>query len=348
MSTINPVELTQRVEERYRRYLKTTFYFRDPALRESFEKALEDAGHLYKGPFLESTPVFERGLPPRELFRQLLGVVPDDAFLAAVQGDRPLYKHQEEAIRRIFAGRNVVIATGTGSGKTEAFLYPILLHLFQEFMKEDLCPGVRALVLYPMNALANDQRDRLGSPGGEKIPPGIATVLKRNSSRFEFTFGQYIGDTPEDENDRYRNARIRLDARYPSEQVLRKDMRLKPPHVLLTNYSMLEYLLLRPKDSELFDGGRAKWWTFLVLDEAHQYRGAKGIEMAMLMRRLKQRLRAGGRAGEFRCIATSATIAGGTEDRGDVASFAGLLVFEWVILGFFRQLTAFRSPATCT
>jgi len=79
-------------------------------------------------------------------------------------------------------------------------------------------------------------------------------------------------------------------------------MRNSPPHILLTNYSMLEYLLLRPKDSLLFDHGRAKWWTFLVLDEAHQYRGSRGTEMGMLLRRFKQRLREGGRSDPFRAL----------------------------------------------
>ncbi len=91
---------------------------------------------------------------------------------------------------------------------------------------------------------------------------------------------------------------------------------------------MLEYLLLRPDDSPLFDNGRARWWTFLVLDEAHQYRGSRGIEMAMLLRRLKQRLREGGRSESFRCIATSATLVGGEGDRAAVAKFASDLFGE--------------------
>jgi ATP-dependent helicase YprA (DUF1998 family) len=80
----------------------------------------------------------------------------DSAFLAAVDGARQLYVHQEEAIRRVAAGKNIVVATGTGSGKTECFLYPILLHLYREQMESTptIGPGVRALVLYPMNALA--------------------------------------------------------------------------------------------------------------------------------------------------------------------------------------------------
>lgn len=335
---MNPIKLANQIEERYRLYLKTTFYFKDPALRKSFEEAL-DSGRLSKGPYLEGTPVFKRGQTPPALFESLLGFQPDEGFLKAMQGDRPLYRHQEEAIRRVFNGRNVVVATGTGSGKTEAFLYPILLHLYQEFQAGDLGPGVRALILYPMNALANDQRERLGE---------ICKQLKDSHSPFRFTFGQYIGETPEDENDSHAQDHLAKRACQGSvvengrvihgELVLRTEMRRTPPHILLTNYSMLEYLLLRPDDSPLFDNGQARWWTFLVLDEAHQYRGSQGMEMAMLLRRLKQRLREGGRTEPFRCIATSATLMGGERDIAAVAQFAADLFGEYfsqedVILG---------------
>lgn len=328
---MNPIELALGVEEKYRRYLKTTFYFKDPDFRVSFEEAL-NSGHLSKGPFLETTPVFKRGQTPCQLFQRLLGFRPDGGFLKAVHGDRPLYQHQERAIQNMFHKHNVIVATGTGSGKTESFLYPILLHLYQEFQEGKLCPGVRALILYPMNALANDQRERLGE---------ICKRLKEESSSFRFTFGQYIGETPEDANDSERHAQDHIKERdqkgysivengqvVHGELVLRSEMWKTPPHILLTNYSMLEYLLLRPDDSPLFDHGRARWWTFLVLDEAHQYRGSRGIEMAMLLRRLKQRLRDGGRSEPFRCIATSATLVGGKGDRAAVAKFASDLFGE--------------------
>ena len=328
---MNPLQLAREIEKRYRRYLKTTFYFKDPQLRNSFEEAL-DSGRLSKGPYLEATPVFRRGQTSRALFKSILGTQPDEGFLQAVQGDRALYRHQEESIRRVADGYNVVLATGTGSGKTEAFLLPILLHLYREFQAGTLGPGVRALILYPMNALANDQRDRLGE---------ICKQLKDAHSPFQFTFGQYIGETPDDENDSRRHARDHLADRQQKsysiiengevvhgELVLRSEMRRTPPHILLTNYSMLEYLLLRPDDSPLFDNGRARWWTFLVLDEAHQYRGSKGMEMAMILRRLKQRLKEGGQTEPFRCIATSATLMRGERDKAAVARFAADLFGE--------------------
>lgn len=319
------------MEERYRRYLKTTFHFKDPALRASFERALS-SGRLSRGPFLEATPVFKKGESPRALFERLLGIAPDDGFLEALHNDRPLYSHQAQAIEKAVGGRNVLVATGTGSGKTECFLYSILIHLYRQSMEGPLGPGVRALVLYPMNALANDQRDRLKE---------ICRRLKEQHSSFRFTFGQYIGQTPEDERDSKRRAIDYLAERdrdahsvvengrvVCGELVLRSEMRKTPPQILLTNYSMLEYLLLRPDDSPLFDQGNAEHWRFLVLDEAHQYRGSHGIEMAMLLRRLKQRLREGGRSGPFQCIATSATLMGREDDRAATARFASVLFGE--------------------
>lgn len=309
---MDAIEIAKLIEERYRRYLSTTFYFKDPELRKSFEDALS-SGHLSKGPYLEATAVFKRGQTPRLLFPELLESKLDEGLLNALDGERLLYKHQEEAIQKVHLGRNVVVATGTGSGKTEAFLYPTLLHLYSEFQRSELCPGVRALILYPMNALANDQRERLGK---------ICERLQQENSPFRFSFGQYIGETPEDENDSRRRARDFLANAFPGESVLRSEMRKTPPHILLTNYSMLEYLLLRPDDSPLFDNGNARWWRFLVLDEAHQYRGSRGIEMAMLLRRLKERLREGGCTEPFHCIATSATLVGEKKERQSVADFA--------------------------
>lgn len=309
---LEPLKLADEVEQRYIRYLKTTFYFKDAEFRRSFESAL-DSGHLVKGPYLEATPVYRKeGTTAADLARQFLGDEPDAGFAGALPS-YSLYLHQQNAIRRVCQGRNVIVATGTGSGKTEAYLLPILFHLYKQRLAGQAPAGVRALVLYPMNALANDQRRRLGELG-EKF--------KQGGSGFSFTFGRYTGEAPEREGDTYRKAAARLEDRLAGELVLRNEMRESPPDILLTNYSMLEYLLLRPKDSQLFDEGRGSTWHFLVLDEAHQYRGTKGMEMAMLVRRLKQRLKEGGLTGRLQCIATSASLGRGAQDRAGLANFA--------------------------
>ncbi len=307
------------IHTRYLNYLTTSFYFKDADLRESFKRALNEC-ELMKGPFPESAHDFEKGINARDLAKKCFDA-PDD-MLPALRDD-PLYAHQEQAVRKVHkTQQNVVVATGTASGKTESFLYPILFDLYQQHLDGKLSePGVRALILYPMNALANDQRRRLGE---------ICQALEDANSNFKPTFGQYIGATPEDERDRWRHATTHKENRLAGELVFRKEMRNTPPHILLTNYSMLEYLLIRPDDSELFDDDRGQHWQFIVLDEAHQYRGAKGMEMGMLVRRLKQRLQAGGREHPFRCIATSATLSSGEglEDRESVARFSSTLFGE--------------------
>jgi ATP-dependent helicase YprA (DUF1998 family) len=307
--------LSRALEDTYRSYLRATFHFRDPALRQSFDHALRD-DRLAQGPYVEAIPPFEKHDTLDAVARARASLDLDERTVRALRGDRALYAHQAEAIARIASGRNVVVATGTGSGKTEAFLYPILLHLYRESLRGQRAAGIRALVLYPMNALANDQRDRLRE---------IDRALVDANAPFRFTFGQYIGETPHDDRDSMA-ATTKKNAS-PNELVLRTEMQRAPPDILLTNYSMLEYLLLRPADSQLFDNGNGRWWSFIVLDEAHQYRGAKGIEMAMLLRRLKERIRAGGRQGEIRCIATSATL-GGPDERARIAAFAADLFGE--------------------
>jgi len=315
MPSIEIKDWPKEIRQRYENYLKTLFFFKDPLLRASFERALREGDSLLKEPPPEAHRGFETGMFAHELADECF---PDcSAGLSPALIDRPLYTHQMQAIRTTHIERkNLVVATGTASGKTESFLYPILFELYRQHLEGKLEePGVRAMILYPMNALANDQRERLGS---------ICQDLQEGKSDFKPTFGQYIGQTPNNSKDKKRNAKEQERNRRTNECVFRDEMRQSPPHILLTNYSMLEYLLIRPDDSPLFDGGLGRHWQFLVLDEAHQYRGAKDMEMGMLIRRLKQRLRDGGRQGPIRCITSSR----GDEDKLAVAKFASELFEE--------------------
>ncbi len=332
----------EQIQKRYENYLKTSFFFKDPVLRASFQAALQKEGRLRQGPFPEPARGFDSGMNARDLARECFPEAAGDLFPALM--DKPLHSHQERAIRAAhLESKNVVVATGTASGKTESFLYPILFALYREHLAGELeRPGVRAMILYPMNALANDQRERLGD---------IFGALREAGSGFRPTFGQYIGQTPQNPKDKWRNATWWADNSLPGEMVFRQEMRKAPPHILLTNYSMLEYLLIRPDDSPLFDDGLGAHWRFIVLDEAHQYRGAKGMEMGMLIRRLKQRVREGGRRGPFRCIATSATLSSGESeaDKRIVAEFASELFGEpfsesGIVFGKTRPATAAESP----
>jgi ATP-dependent helicase YprA (DUF1998 family) len=303
----------------YRRYLRSLLPVRDPALAAALAERIGESPLLTKGPILEATPPYRTGVSLREL---IAGGVLHPAFARlggpALPLDRPLYLHQEQAVRKAAAGRNVVVASGTGSGKTECFLLPVLSALTAEHAAGTLGPGVRALLLYPMNALANDQVRRLRQ------------LLAASP---QITFGRYTGDTPE----RAREGASLFEElnpgepRLPGELLSREEMRENPPHLLLTNYAMLEYLLLRPADLDLFEGKHGGHWRFVILDEAHVYDGAKAEEVGMLLRRLRERVgrcAAGAQAG-FQAIATSATV-------GDrplaVMGFASKLFdvpFEW-------------------
>ncbi|WP_448231487.1 DEAD/DEAH box helicase [Microbacterium lacticum] len=295
-TAIDPVAVSQTVAGAYRRYLSSLVSPNDPGIARGLRAAIDTEAErqLVKGPYLEATPPYVKGATAAGLIAE--GVLCKSfATLesASFPLDRPLYSHQEQSIRTIQAGRNCVVATGTGSGKTESFLLPIVDQLLREHEAGTLGAGVRAILLYPMNALANDQLKRLRS-------------LLADTP--QITFGRYTGDT----ENTAEWARKKFAKQFPGQPMLpnellsREQMRTTPPHLLLTNYAMLEYLLLRPQDMELFQStGGSTTWRFIVLDEAHVYDGASGAEVGFLLRRLRERVAGDGK---LQAIATSATV----------------------------------------
>src|ERR1700675_1426659 len=192
-----------------------------------------------------------------------------------------LYSHQWEALQIIGNNRRgIIVATGTGSGKTECYLLPLLHLLTTESPTERAAPGVRAIILFPMNALVEDQMRRLRkllfwlNLATLTEPAGSSSSLKR-----PITFGRYTGDTPVDDSDPDRD-KPKDNIKELGELVTRSQMRRAPPDILVTNFSMLEYSLLRSNDQELFKNPRA--FRMLVLDEVHSYSGTLGAEVAML------------------------------------------------------------------
>lgn len=308
----DPILTSKHLDSSYREYLEATIHFDDPDLQEQLEGILDKPSFLSKGPFLEATPPYLASVTPRQLIGE--GVLCEEITTLGggdpkrFDPDRPLYRHQEEALRMAASGKNYIVVTGTGSGKTECFLLPILNDILREFSESGPADGVRALILYPMNALANDQLKRL-----RELLAGT-----------DITFGRYTGETEQSE----AKARAKWreehgdEARLKNELISREVMRETPPNILLTNYSMLEYLMLRPADEKIFSSSFARSWRHLAIDEAHVYSGALGTEIAYLIRRLKARLaEQAGEAPHLHCYATSATI--GSEDRyPDVAKFA--------------------------
>ena len=282
----------------YERYIYTANLISDqePELQDAFSKRITEGFSVFNGPYVHCTPNYRQGYSLQELIEGKDGVRLSSglASLPVEQFDpsRPLYSHQVAALRILTEGRNLVVATGTGSGKTECFLLPILDHVLKNPGE-----GLRAIIVYPMNALADDQLGRL-----RKLLEKISAI----------TFGRYTGDTPETVEDLERPSEVTANERYT-----RREIRSNPPHILLTNFAMLEYLMLRPRDSEIFAGNRLQ---FIVLDEAHTYSGAQGIEIALLMRRLREYLVKEERDLQF--VLTSATL--GDEDSAteQVAEFA--------------------------
>lgn len=235
---------------------------------------------------------------------------------------RGLFRHQWEAFERtVYKAQNVVVATGTGSGKTECFQLPILYRLLVEPRTVRARRGVRALLVYPLNALVEDQSARLRRllfwinlqfhvSGGPMGP------------RDQITFGRYTGDTPVSVNDHGRKESDEALKGF-GELVYREDMQASPPDILITNFTMLEYMLLREDDRQLFSA--ADLFSFIVLDEIHTYSGTQGMEVAMLLRRLKGFLEDRARKHlHIQCIGTSATV-GDDNVKAKVGEFASTL-----------------------
>ena len=170
---IDPVKTSAGIRDTYLRYLTTTFGLKNPKLAQQFWELARKSEGLFRGPLLEATPKYKQG---KSLFDMLTeGDSPlSQEFMNYAPGlkeaeahnrinlERPLYLHQAKALQKVIGeNRNIVVSTGTGSGKTECFLLPIIDHLLKERASNRLGPGVRALLVYPMNALANDQVARL-------------------------------------------------------------------------------------------------------------------------------------------------------------------------------------------
>ncbi|HWO42132.1 MAG TPA: DEAD/DEAH box helicase, partial [Candidatus Eisenbacteria bacterium] len=289
MTRFSVIESVRHLIEQYRSFIKSSYRLADPALREQFEGHVDRAEVLVKGPYVTLARDFAEGRTLSQIIASGCG----HAKLADLNwpfGDSSLYAHQEDALRAVEAGRNVIVKTGTGSGKTEAFLLPVLSGVLR--LKEEGVQGTKAILLYPMNALANDQLLRLRD-------------LIRDS-KTGITFALYTGESE-------TVAPTIGEPLSGHELTRREDIRRNPPDVLLTNYKQLEFLLVRKADRPLFSSAL----RYVVLDEIHSYRGALATELACLLRRLKARC--GLKKGSIRAIGTSATV---SQDAGGDTALA--------------------------
>jgi ATP-dependent helicase YprA (DUF1998 family) len=380
MQTIG--ETIQEIHHTLCDYLEATYHISNPGLITQRHRLLEEIGVTHQQPYLESTPRYKTeqsfsqlGLPPAAL----------QAFdaVSTAEGDKPLlihdppFHHQAESVLQTLTNeRSLIVMTGTGSGKTECFVLPILGKLANEARDHvdsfQQC-AVRAIILYPMNALVNDQLGRLrllfgdsrvrrlfqnwaGRPArfgrytSRTLYPGVRTVEKDQERlkplgdyyvrHLEIASGLIDGDreaaqrlvvelqkrgkwpAKSDLVEWYGKTGSRWQNRSgafqrcitlpdDAELLTRHEIQTAPPDVLVTNYSMLEYMLMRPIERPIFDATR-KWLgdnphqkLLLVVDEAHLYRGAAGSEVALLIRRLRARLGIG--SDRLQVICTSAS-----------------------------------------
>src|ERR1035441_9519512 len=236
--------------------------------------------------------------------------------------ERSLYEHQWQSFEKVARQhRNLIVATATGSGKTECYLISLLHHLLTESAEKRRQPGIRALLLYPMNALVEDQMHRLRQL--------LFWINLQNyasgKSRRPITFGRYTGATPVASNDRNPERQVSPEALHDlGELIYRSEMQTQPPDILVTNFTMLEYILLRDDDQQLF--AHPECFRFLVLDEVHTYTGTQGMEVALLLRRLRAFLeRKSSQRASFQVIGTSATLPSGNDAKRQTADFASTL-----------------------
>jgi len=276
----------------YDSYIRSFINIRDEHIGSYVDESLR-TGSLWPEPLIQLNPSFEPGddidsLVDREVLHPECAQVfriksgPHDPGLPL-----RLHKHQSDAVRVARNGHNYVLTTGTGSGKSLAYIVPIADHVIRHGSGK----GIRAIVVYPMNALANSQYGELTKFLCHGFPDGKGPV----------TFARYTGQESDEE---------------------RNDIISNPPDILLTNYVMLELILTRPSEQGLVNA--AQGLRFLVLDELHTYRGRQGSDVGLLVRRVADRLSAEG----MQCIGTSATLAGAgafDEQRSHVAEVATTL-----------------------
>lgn len=244
--------LRDRVVQDYRSYIESFVRIRDERI-EKFVRDEFESGVLWPDPILQLNPAYESGPTLDELVTKgTLRPTTANFFRKYDGSPLRLYRHQEQAIAIAQRGEPYVVTTGTGSGKSLTYLVPIYDHILRNQPEKK---GVRALIVYPMNALINSQFE----------------ALKTYRDKF------------------YPDSPVHFD-RYTGQEAQQARQRIQDeqPHILLTNYVMLEYMLLRETE-RVFTNAATANLEFLVLDELHTYRGRQGADVAMLLRRVRER-----------------------------------------------------------
>lgn len=284
-----PSLLAREIQNGIKQFLTTGFEPSDPLFGGVMQRFTEDESRWLKGPYVQLGLPFRTGTRGKKFFERF-------------EMEFPGYFHQEAAWQRFSSDReaaSMLVATGTGSGKTECFLYPILDHCART--KNEKQDGIKALVIYPMNALATDQARR------------FAQVIAQTPVFKGLRVGLFIGGPVG------KDGRGLMVMTATSVITDRATLRKDPPDILLTNYKMLDYLLIRPKDRRLWSKNKPETLRYVVVDELHTFDGAQGTDLALLLRRLRARLETP--ASHLICAGTSATL-GGSADTAPLREYA--------------------------
>lgn len=285
-----PLDLAEQAKTAVKEVLRASYRSSTPAFSDLIGKFVQEPDNLFRGPYLSLDLPYTSAESDAE------------PFPAVPLGHTP-FAHQLETFRRLQpeTPRSTIIATGTGSGKTECFQLPVLDWCRQQADQ----PGIKAIVIYPMNALAEDQARRIAT-----------RIWTSPELKGRVTAGMYADAEPQDASPSMRQ-----------DDVIRsrRAMHESPPDILLTNYRMLDSLLVRPERKGLWEHNRPESLRFLVVDELHTFDGAQGTDLACLIRRLKDRLAVP--KGSLCCIGTSATL-GDQSDTEPIIDYARELFDE--------------------
>lgn len=289
-----PLQQAYEIQHAITEYLKATFSFKDKKVSKAFYDFIEDPKDgIYKGPYVSLKLPFI--------------TAPADAHIPLdIKPDFPPYLHQYESFKRLSKQDNhvpqpTIVTTGTSSGKTESFLYPLLDYCHQNNDR----PGIKAIILYPMNALATDQAKRLAE-----------IIWKDERLKGKITAGLFIGESSAGK----RNYRAEMGPANIIEE--RSSIVKSPPDILLTNFKMLDFGLIKNNfDNLWFHNYKDSYLLqFLVLDELHTYDGAQGTDVANLIRRLKLKLEIP--EGQLCPVGTSATIGNAPDAKEQLVDYA--------------------------
>lgn len=347
------------LKDRLINYVETAYFGKNDELRELCKDELEAQGVMWKEPYIEANPVYKSicdGIKQNKYIPIEIKEILSQMIEKQLGVYKSPYCHQIEAVEAFYKKQDLFVATGTGSGKTECFMWPMVTKLVNEAKKTPETwkrRGVRAMMLYPMNALVSDQIGRLRKMIG--TDEFYQMFVSYSSSHRRPQFGMYTGRTPYAGDSKrgqdialsqtLRDNLIKRDdetitqlkkmGKFPgkyniekfidnliegkhvtdkrdAELITRFEMQACTPDILITNYSMLEYMLMRQEEQSIWDDTR-EWLNsdsenrlLFVIDEAHMYRGASGGEVALLIRRFLNKL--GVERSKIQFILTSASI----------------------------------------